>query len=292
MLEKERVKRWVETDFTLFNQMLGGGVPEGKIIEIYGFEGCGKTTLALELSKYFKSVFYIDYEHELDLEYVEKIGAKIKNIIQPISFEEGVDEIFHEFKEGKRYDLIIIDTIGSAITNEQIKKDISEATMGSLAQKVTIFLRKAEKILKPMNVTIILLNHKKDLFGAGFGEQHYTPGGRQIKFSASVRLSITQKKDTIFDDSIITNIWVKKNKVISYNAIQNCFYTIRRGMGIIKGEESFRLGTELNIIKKEGQSFSIGSKKFCGKKEMIDFLNISEEVRKHINEKWYKKDKN
>jgi hypothetical protein len=63
-------------------------------------------------------------------------------------------------------------------------------------------------------------------------------------------------------------------------------------MGIIKGEESFRLGTELDIIKKEGQSFSIGSKRFCGKKEMIDFLNISEEVRKHINEKWYKKDKN
>jgi recombination protein RecA len=291
MVEKEKVKSWVKTDFILFNQMLGGGVPEGKIIEIYGFEGCGKTTLALELSKYFKSVYYIDYEHELDMEYVGKIGANLKNFIQPSSFEEGVDSLFHELKDGKRYDLVIIDTIGSAITNEQIEKDISESTMGSLAHKVTIFLRKAEKICKPLGMTIILLNHKKDLFGAGFGEQHYTPGGRQIKYSASLRLSITQKKDTIYDDAIITNIWIKKNKVISYNEIQNCFYTIRRGLGIIKGEESFRLGSELEIIKKEGQMFLIGSKKFRGKKEVIDFLNYAPEVRNYINEKWYEKNK-
>jgi len=288
-----KIQKWIKTDFILLNEMLGNGIPVGKIIEIFGFEGCGKTTLALELSKCFSKTYYIDYEHELDENYVKGIGAKLSKLECPETFEEGIDNFFHSLKKNEKYDLLIIDTIGSAITNEQIEKDLKDNTIGSLSQKVTIFLRKAEKILKPMGITLILLNHKKDKIGIGFGgERYYTPGGRQIKYSSSIRLSITQKKDKIFDDGIISNIWCVRNKVAQGDYLRNCEYIIVRGKGIIKGEEGLRLGTELNIVKRQGQSFVIGKKSFRGKKEVIEFINSNDKIRMFINDRWNTRIKN
>lgn len=282
--------KFIETDFLLLNRMLGGGIPVGKIIEIFGFEGCGKTTLAMELSKEFKHVYYMDFEHELDTRYAESIGAKFATFKQPITFEDGIDDFFKHLKKGKKCDLLIVDTIGSSITNEQLEKDLKDNTVGSLSGKVTIFLRKAEKILKPLDITLILLNHKKETIGGGFGSKFYTPGGRQIKYSASIRLSLTEKKNAIYPkpDGIIVNIWTTKNKVAQEMQDENCMYMIRRSLGLLRGEETFRLGLEANVIKKEGQSFKIASKSFRGKKAIIDFLcdpdNVK--VREAINEKW------
>ena len=235
--------KFIETDFVLLNRMLGGGVPVGKIIEIFGFEGCGKTTLAMELSKVFKQVYYMDFEHELDTRYAKSIGAKFATFKQPVTFEDGIDDFFRSLKRDKeRCDLLIIDTIGSAITNEQLEKELKDNTVGSLPGKVTIFLRKAEKILKPLGITLILLNHKKETIGAGFGDKYYTPGGRQIKYSASIRLSLTEKKNNVYeDDGIIVNIWTKKNKVAQEMIDKNCMYMIRRGLGMLRGEETFRI---------------------------------------------------
>jgi len=280
---------FLPTEFIRFNKMLAGelpgGIPTGKIIEIFGFEGCGKTTVALELSRIFKSVYYIDFENELDMEYVAMLDAHLSKVIQPVTFEEGIDLFFRDLKK-KKYDCLIVDTIGSAITEGEIEKELKDCTVGIRAQKVTIFCKKAEKILKPLGVTVILLNHKKDRIGSGFGERFYTPGGRQIKYSASIRLSITEKKCKIFDDAIITNIWTKKNKVAKKLDVPNIEYIIRRGKGISRGEEAMCLGLETGVVKKTGQTFKIGSKTFRGKVEVIEFLDAEVKVRKAIYDKW------
>jgi len=196
-------------------------------------------------------------------------------------------DFFKDLKK-KNYDLLIIDTIGSAITKDQLEKDIEENTIGSLANRVTLFLRKAEAILKPLGVTVILLNHKKDKIG-GFNQKHYTTGGRQILFSSSIRLSVTKKKANIFtepEESIITNIWINKNKVINKPTVSNCMYTIIRGKGISRGEECFRLALDTGMITIKGQMFHIGKKSFRGKRNIVEFLDEHKEIRDKINEKW------
>jgi hypothetical protein len=165
--------------------------------------------------------------------------------------------------------------------------------MGAQAQKVTIFLKKAEKILKPMGITTILLNHKKEVIGkAAFGgDRFYTPGGRYIKYASSIRLSVTQKADMVFSDGIVSNIWTKKNKVAHELLIPNCEYTIRRGKGISRGKEAFDLSLAIGLAKREGQSFKIGSKSFRGKEAFIEFLDGAEEIRKAIHDRWHQRDK-
>jgi len=284
-----KATKWITSDFILLNQMLGGGIPVGHIIEVFGFEGCGKTTFALELSKLFKKPYMIDYEYALDKTYMDLLGVKLAKATQPVTFEEGVDNFFRALKKHK-FDCLIVDTIGSAISEAEIEKELKENTMGIRAQKVTVFCKKAEKICKPLGITVILLNHKKDRIGGGFGDKYYTPGGRQIKFSASIRLSVTKKKCKDFpDDGIIMNIWTKKNKVAQNIPFQNCKYVIRRGMGIIRGEETMRLGIEAGVIKIDKQMYKIGSKSFRGKAKLIDFLNSEERVRAAINDKWTSK---
>lgn len=286
---------WIKTDFVKLNYMLGGGIPKGKILEIFGFEGCGKTTLALELSKHFEKVYYIDYEHEIDIDYVEKLGAKVSRFTQPVTFEEGVDNFFKDLrKEAKKtktknYDLLIVDTIGSAVSEVDIESDMSGKKYPALPGKVTIFCKKLEKICKPMGLTTILLNHKKVNLGDKFGPKYRTPGGRQIKYSASIRISVTEKKERIFTDSIITNLWWKKNKVAENIPIKHAPYIVRRGKGIIRGEETFRLGLEIDLIKRAGNKYSIKSKEFTGKKETIDFLENNPKIREAINGKWLEK---
>lgn len=288
----------VQTDLIRLNEMCAGvapgGLPRAEIMEFFGFEECGKTTLAIELSKSFKKVYMIDYEYKFDFDYSKMIGGNFAKIVQPVTFEEGVDDFISEIRElhkkGKPlYDCLIVDTIGSSVSEAEIEAELKENTMGIRAQKVTLFLKKAEKILKPFGVTTILLNHKKDKMGGGFGEQYYTPGGRQIKFSCILRVSVTKKKCKIYDDGMIMNMWIKKNQFAQEHGAQNCQYIIRRGKGICRGVEMMEIGQEAGLIKKEGQMYKIGSKEFRGKAKMIEFLDEQPKVREAIAKAYYEK---
>jgi len=284
--------KFAVTEFMLLNDMLGGGIPIGKIIEIFGYEGCGKSTLGMELTKYFKRVYYIDFEHELDMDYAKMIGANITKIIQPATIEEGCDTFFHDYKE-KRYDLLIVDTIGAGISAEELENDLADNDMGISARKITRFVKKMEHILKPLGTTTILLNHKKDILGKSSfgGEKHYTPGGRYLRFAASFRLSVTKKSTKVYEDAIICNIWSKKDKVTHVDGIHNAEYMIRRGKGIIRGDECLHLALAMGMITHKGQCYHLASKSLRGIKEAIDFLDANPKVREAINARWNKSDK-
>lgn len=293
MAKKPKEIPGIVTDLVYFNDMFGGKFPTGKIYEIFGFEHCGKTTLALELSKSFSAPYYIDMENELSEEYVRRIGNSNSVVTKPTTFEEGLDDFFKAIKNATPdkpiHDLLIIDTIGAAKCQAEIDAAMSDSTVGVLARKVTQFLKKAEALLKPLGITVICLNHKKDKIGGGFGEKHYTPGGRYLDFAAAYRISVTKKASQVFKDkdSTIVNLWCKKDKANNELQRKNTSYTILRGKGIHRGVEGFALGIECKAIKKDGQSYLLGEVSVRGKEAMMDHLQDNPADLKTVIKAWH-----
>ena len=309
-------KKRVPTGLILFDQMVGGGLPRGCRIEIFGEEDCGKTTLALEISRAYKKPYYMEFEQKFDDEYAQSInptiGTEFKNMVQPFTIEEGVDDFIKKFraietanikirkennklKKGAKkkalkgqYDLLVMDTVGSAVTIDQIEKDMQDNDqVASLAIQMTRFLRsKAEKILSPKGCTLIMLNHKKEVIGSGFGDGDRTPGGRHVKFTSIARFSITRKKTTIYDDAIDMGIWFRKNHINSKASIKKCRYLIKRGHGVVRGYETLQLGLMTKTIKEDGQFFVLGDYRMRGVKQMVEFLEANPNLRSAINEEY------
>lgn len=296
----------IKTGLIRFDEMIGGGILEGSRIEIYGREDCGKSTFALEVSKAFKKPYMIDFEHKMSEEYAQIINPELSekkgNLLRGNTLEESLDTFLGEFedilkkniarkkkkeKEVQNFDLLIIDTIGSASTLELIESKLSDKKrVGSLARAVTDFLRnKAEKILTPYGCTTLMLNHKKPTIGAKpFEEQSYTPGGIHLSYSAQIRIAMGRKANRIYEDGITASFWQKKNHTTMTETPKNCEYIIRRGHGIVRGFESLLIGIENGIIKEEGTSYVIGDEKFRGQKAIADFLNETPELQKAIYE--------
>ena len=304
-----------QTGLILFDQMVGGGLPRGCRIEIFGEEDCGKTTLALEISKAYKMPYYMEFEQKFDEEYAQSINPHIclknKNIAQPFTIEEGVDDFIKSFnkietaniairkennglKKGakkkplkEQYDLLVMDTVGSAVTIDQIEKEMKDKDqVASLAIQMTRFLRsKAEKILSPKGCTLIMLNHKKEVIG-GFGDADRTPGGRHVKFTSIARFSITRKKTTIYPDAIDMGIWFRKNHITNKTTFDKCRYLIKRGHGVVRGYETLQLGLQTGTIKEDGQFFVLGEYRMRGVKQMVEFLEQNPNLRSAINEEY------
>jgi len=277
------IKR-IKTGLVNLDEMMGGGIPVGRIIEVYGYPHSGKSTLCLEISKAFKNTLLIDFEHETDPDYHKALGVKV-DVVQPITFEQGVDDFFRVIWNGgkvkkSKYDCLIIDSIGSAITNRQMEKDIADNTVGELAQKVTQWCRKAEKIFKPLEVTALVINHRKQKIG-GFGGD-YTPGGMQLKHSAGVRLALHHSKNRVHEDGITCNIRQVKNKVCQKVPFSTCEYLIERGLGISRGWELFEKAEQAGIIEKHGHWYHIGEQKFQGQKALVSVLDESAVLRKKL----------
>lgn len=278
-----QIKR-LATGLLNLDAMMGGGIPVGRIIEVYGYPHSGKTTLALEISKVFRKTLLMDFEHETDPDYHRALSVSC-DVVQPMTFEQGVDDFFKVIWNGgkvknAKYDCLIIDSIGSAITNKQMEKDIADDTVGALAQKVTQWCRKAEKVFKPLGVTAIVINHRKQTIG-GFGGD-YTPGGMQLKHSAGIRLALHGSKNRIHEDGVTCNIRQVKNKVCQQIPFDKCEYLIERGKGISRGYEVFLIAEEAGIIEKRGHWYCIGEQKFQGQKALIDVLDDSAVLRKKL----------
>ncbi len=272
-----------------------GGVPKGRIIEIFGPESSGKTTLALhilaEAQKLGGEVAFIDAEHALDPVYAQALGVDVDNVLvsQPDNGEQAL-EITEALVRSNAIDVVVVDSVAALVPQSEIEGDMGASHVGLQARLMSQGLRKLAGVISKSNCIVIFINQLREKVGVIYGNPETTTGGRALKFFASVRIDI-RKTDTIKNGSDIVGNSVKckivKNKVGSPFKVAT--FDIMYGEGISKYGELVDLGAELGIIKKSGAWFSygetrIGQGKENAKQFLIDNPDITQEVEAQIRE--------
>ena len=270
-----------------------GGVPKGRIIEVYGAESSGKTTLALhiiaEAQKQGGTVAFIDAEHALDPAYAAALGVNIDELLlsQPDSGEQGL-EIAGKLIDSGAVDLVVVDSVAALVPRAEIDGDIGDSHVGLQARMMSQAMRKLGASINKTKTIAIFINQLREKVGVMFGNPETTPGGRALKFYASVRLDVrgsTQIKGT--GDQKDTNVGketkikVVKNKVAP--PFKEAFVEIMYGEGISKTGELLKIASDLDIIKKAGAWYSykdekIGQGSENAKKYLADHPEIFDEI--------------
>ncbi len=235
-----------------------GGVPRGRITEVYGPESSGKTTLCLhvaaEAQKSGGICAFIDMEHALDPAYAEKIGVDIQQLYvsQPDTGEQALEITEHLVRSGA-LDVIIVDSVAALVPRAEIEGEMGDSHVGLQARLMSQALRKLAGAIKQSNVCVIFTNQLREKVGVMFGSPETTPGGRALKFYSSVRIDIRRIQQIKHANEIIgnrTRVKVKKNKVAA--PFKECEFDIMFNQGISKTGEIIDIGTELGIIIKRG----------------------------------------
>jgi len=273
-----------------------GGYPRGRVIEIYGPESSGKTTLTLhamaEAQKNGGIAAFIDAEHAFDRFYAQKLGVDIDNLIisQPDHGEQALEIADNLIRSGA-IDIVIIDSVAALTPKSEIEGEMGDSKMGLHARLMSQALRKLTGSISKTNCTVIFINQLRDKIGVMFGNPETTTGGNALKFYASVRLDIrrsTQIKDTDGDvQGNKTRVKVVKNKVAP--PFKTAEFDIMYGEGISKVGEIIDLGVEFEIIKKSGSWFSYGDTKLgqgrdAVKSLLLDNPELLEELEGKIKE--------
>ncbi|EKB48217.1 recombinase RecA [Cecembia lonarensis] len=274
-----------------------GGIPRGRVIEIYGPESSGKTTLTMhciaEAQKAGGLAAFIDAEHAFDKTYAEKLGIDIENLLisQPDNGEQALEIAEHLIRSGA-IDIIVIDSVAALVPKGELEGDMGDSKMGLQARLMSQALRKLTGAINKTGCSCIFINQLRDKIGVMFGNPETTTGGNALKFYASVRLDIRrigqikEGADNVLGNR--TKVKVVKNKVAPpFKVVE---FDIMYGQGISKVGEIIDLGVEFDIIKKAGSWFSyegnkLGQGRDAVKNLLLDNPELMEELERKIKEK-------
>ena len=292
----------IPTGSIALNAALGvGGYPKGRIIEIYGPESSGKTTLAIhaiaEAQKAGGIAAFIDAEHAFDRFYAAKLGVDVDNlwISQPDNGEQAL-EIAEQLIRSSAIDIIVIDSVAALTPKAEIEGDMGDNKVGLQARLMSQALRKLTSAISKTNTTCIFINQLREKIGIMFGNPETTTGGNALKFYASVRLDIRRSTQLKDGEEVIgnqTKVKVVKNKVAP--PFRKAEFDIMFGEGISRAGEIIDLGADLGIIKKSGSWYSyndtkLGQGRDAAKQCIADNPELAEELEDLIFEALKKKE--
>ena len=283
----------VSTGSLTLDMALGiGGVPRGRIIEIYGPESSGKTTVALhviaEVQKLGGEAAFIDAEHALDPVYAKALGVNIDTLLvsQPDYGEQAL-EITEALVRSGAVDVVVVDSVAALTPKAEIEGEMGDSHVGLQARLMSQALRKLSGAIAKSNCIVLFINQLREKVGVMYGNPETTPGGRALKFYASVRIDIRRVEALKEGQDVIgnhTRCKVVKNKVAP--PFKTAEFDILYGKGISKESEIIELGVILDIINKSGSWFSYGDQRIGqGKDKVREYLAQNPEVAAEVEEK-------
>ena len=260
-----------------------GGVPKGRIIEIYGPESSGKTTLALHVvasaQKAGGEVAYVDAEHALEPAYARALGVDIDSLLisQPDTGEQAL-EITETLVRSGAVDVVVIDSVAALTPRGEIEGAMGESSVGVIARLMSQALRKLAGAISKTNCVVIFINQLREKIGVTYGNPETTPGGRALKYFASVRLDVRRIETLKNATEMVgnrTRVRVIKNKVAP--PFKEAEFDIMYGEGISKVGEIIDLGVQLELIEKSGAWYTVGESRFQGKDNVKTYLKENPE---------------
>ena len=275
-----------------------GGVPKGRIIEIYGPEASGKTTLALHVvasaQKSGGEAAYIDVEHALEPAYAKALGVDIESLLisQPDTGEQALD-IAESLVRSSAVDVVVIDSVAALIPRAELEGEVGDVTVGALARLMSQAMRRLAGAISKNNCTVIFINQLRQKIGVMYGNPETTPGGLALKYYSSVRIDVRRVETLKVNGEIVgnhTRAKVVKNKVAP--PFREAEFDIMYGQGISKIGEIIDMAVKLDIIDKAGAWFTCNGQRIQGregvKQYLIDNPDVCDVIEKEVRENAYK----
>src|SRR6516164_700270 len=269
-----------------------GGVPRGRVVEIFGPESSGKTTLALqviaEAQKLGGMAAFVDAEHALDASYAQKLGVDIDNLLvsQPDNGEQALEIVEVLIRSGG-VDVVVVDSVAALVPKAEIEGEMGEAQMGLQARLMSQALRKLTAIVSKSGTSLIFINQIREKIGVMFGNPETTTGGRALKFYASIRIDIRRIASLKDGETVVgsrTKVKVVKNKVAS--PFRQAEFDINYGEGISREGELLDMGQEAKLIEKSGSWLSYGDLRIGqGRENAKQFLKDNAELAAELEKK-------